>query len=179
MSNQLVDAQLLLQKAHLQKEMHVADFGCGRTGQMTYPAATIVGERGVVFAVDILKDVLDSIYKGAQHNRQVNVHTVWTDLEKYGMAAIPEKSLDVGFLVNTLVQTKDRIAVLNEVARLLKDKSRLVVVDWMRKEAGFGPEESHFVNFEDVKNWAVTQGFVIQEEFPAGPFHWGIVMYRT
>lgn len=178
MSNQLVDVQLLFQKAHMQPGMQVADFGCGRTGHITYPAAHILGKEGTVYAVDILKDVLETIYKGAQTNTHVNIHTVWSDLEQYGMTAIPENSLDIGFLVSVLDQTKKQEAILTEVRRLLKEKARLVIVDWIKKPPAFGPPEESFVNFTELKKWATEHSFVVQEEFPVGPYHWGLVLYK-
>ncbi len=178
MSNQLIDIDLLFQKAHVQPGMHVADFGCGRTGHIVYPVAHIVGKDGMVYAVDILKDVLETIYKGAQMNTKVNIHTVWSDLERAGMTAIPEGSLDAGFLVNMLDQSKNHEAILAEAHRLLKEKARLIIVDWVKKPLAFGPTEDRFVNFDAIKQWAVANNFVLQEEFEVGPYHWGVVLYK-
>ncbi len=178
MSNQLVDSQLLFEKSHLQHGMHVADFGCGRTGHIVYPAAKLVGKEGMVYAVDIMKDVLEAIYKGAQMNTQVNIHTVWSDIEQPGMTAIPEQSLDVAFLISILDQTKKQEVLLAEVKRLLKEKARLVIVDWIKKPPAFGPPETSFVNFTELKKWAGANAFVVQEEFPVGPYHWGLVLYK-
>lgn len=178
MSNQLIDIDLLFQKAHVQPGMHVADFGCGRTGHIVYPVAHIVGKDGMVYAVDILKDVLETIYKGAQMNTKVNIHTVWSDLERAGMTAIPEGSLDAGFLVNMLDQSKNHEAILAEARRLLKEKARLIIVDWAKKPPAFGPTEDRFVNFDAIKQWATANNFVLQEEFEVGPYHWGVVLYK-
>lgn len=176
--NQMVDPQLLFQKAQLQPDMHVADFGCGRTGHLVFPATKIIGERGVVYAVDILKNVLEEIKKRAALSAIFNIHTVWADLEHVGKTAIPQKSLDVGFLVNTLVQSDKRRGILDEIYRLLKDKARLIVVDWTRKGLPFGPHDKRLVDFEDVKQWAVQHGFTVQEEFGVGPYHKGLVLYK-
>ncbi|MCX6779720.1 MAG: hypothetical protein NT034_00885 [Candidatus Magasanikbacteria bacterium] len=57
----LIDPFEIFQKVGLSSGMRVADMGCGRTGHFVLPAARVVGEKGLVYAVDILKDVLQSL----------------------------------------------------------------------------------------------------------------------
>jgi len=175
----MIDINLLFEKGQLQQGMHIADFGCGRTAHVVLPAARIVGEKGIVYAVDIMKDIIHEVDKRAKDNGFFNVQPVWADLERIGASHIPNKSLDVGFLVNTLVQSNNRHAILEECARLLKDKARLIIVDWSKKGLRFGPQDGRFVDFQDIKDWAKMRGFVVQEEFICGPYHSGIVLYRN
>jgi len=174
----LFDAQLLFQKVQLQPGMHVADFGCGRTGHVVFPASLAVGQEGVVYAVDILKDILENIRKRADMEALLNVHPIWSDVERVGKTAIPAKSLDVVFLVNTLSHGQNSFAALDEASRLLRDKGRILVVDWYKKAPSLGPTEENFVNFDLVKLWGMQNGFVVQEEFEAGSYHWGVVLFR-
>ncbi|PIZ95605.1 MAG: hypothetical protein COX81_00535 [Candidatus Magasanikbacteria bacterium CG_4_10_14_0_2_um_filter_37_12] len=176
--NQMIDPYVLFQKAQLQSGMHVADFGCGQTGHIVFPAAKVLGEKGVMYAVDVLKSVLEIVGKRASINSLLNIHTVWSDLERIGKTAIPEKSLDLAFVINTLVQSDNRHAILEEARRLLKDKARLVIVDWSKKGLTFGPQDNRFVDFLDIKRWSQMHGFVVQEEFDMGRFHKGLVLYK-
>jgi len=176
--NELIDPYLIFEKARLRPGMRVADLGCGRTGHLIFPAALVVGERGVIYAVDVLKDVLETIKKRAKDEGLLNIHTVWSDLELVGATAIPEKSLDVAFLVNTLCQANNRHGIMEETKRLLKNKARLIIVDWIRKGLSFSPPDERFINFDDVKRWASLHGFAVQEEFGVGRYHKGIVLFR-
>jgi ubiquinone/menaquinone biosynthesis C-methylase UbiE len=177
--NEMVDPYLLFEKAHLQPGMHVADFGCGRTGHIVFPGAMILGENGAMYAVDILKDVLQIIDKRSKlNNNLINVKTVWSDLERVGATAIPEKSLDIVFVVNTLSQSNNRHAILEEAKRLLKEKSRIVVVDWFKKGLSFGPEDDRFVDFENLKKWTRMHDLAVQEEFEVGKYHRGLVLFK-
>ena len=117
--NELVDPHVLFDKAHLQPGMHVADFGCGRTGHIVFPAAVRLTERGAVYAVDVLKDVLEGIRKRAKTDNLLNVHPVWADIERPDMVAIPAKSLDTVFFVNVLVHVADQEGVLSRAFRFL------------------------------------------------------------
>ncbi len=176
--NQLVDPHLLFLKAHLRAGMHVGDLGCGRTGHLVFPAAMVIGEHGILYAVDIMKEILENIRKRARMDGLLNVHTVWADLETVGKTAVPAGSLDVAFLVNTLTHSKKRMEMLEESARLLKDKARCIVVDWQKSGMPFAPKEEEFVDFESIKSWARDKGFAVQEEFEAGPYHRGLVLYK-
>ncbi len=174
----MVDPHILFQKAHIRPGMHVADFGCGQTGHVVFPCAKELGSKGIMYAVDIVQDVLEQIQKRARAHSFLNIHTVWSDIEKVGHTAIPPSSLDVAFLVNTLVQVSERHAVLDEINRTLKDKARLVVVDWAKKGLQFGPKDEAFIDFDDVERWARQNNFVVQETFDMGRFHRGMVLYK-
>lgn len=177
--NQLINPQLLFEKAQLRKNMYIADFGCGRTGHIAFPAAKIIGDYGMIYAVDIMKDVLENVLKRARMHNQTNIHTVWSDLEAVGKTAIPEKSLDVIFMTNALFHMKNKINVLNEANRLLKDKSRIVIVDWIENNLTIGPKGDQLVDFNQIKVWAQANNFTVQEEFPVGTYHNGIVLYKN
>lgn len=176
--DQLVDPQLLFQKAQLQPGMHIADLGCGRTGHLVFPASRIIGKQGLVYAVDILKDVLTLIQKRAASSAIHNIHTVWSNIESVGATAILPNSLDVVFVVNTLIHSDNRHGILEEARRLLKEKARLVIVDWKKKGLTFSPDDKRFVDFEDIKSWAQMHGYAVQEEFDVGAYHHGLVLFK-
>jgi len=176
--NQMIDSQLLFEKAHLDGGMHVADLGCGRTGHIVFTAAMKVGERGIVYAVDVMKDILENIKKRADMENKLEVQTVWSNLERVGSTAIPANSLDVGFIINVLNQSNNREAILEESYRLLKNKARLVILDWSKKGLSFAPPDENYVDFNAVKHWAHEHEFVVQEEFDMGPFHHGLVLFK-
>lgn len=176
--HQLVDPQIIFQKSQLQPGMHVADFGCGRTGHIVFPATRILGEQGLVYAVDILKDVLKSIQSRAASSGIHSIHTVWSNLEQVGKTAILPKSLDLIFVVNTLTQSDNRHGILQEAHRLLKPKARLVIVDWAKRGIQFGPSDDRYVDFDDITRWSQMHGFVLQEDFPVGQYHRGLIFFK-
>ncbi len=176
--NQLINPRLLFEKAGVQSGMHIADLGCGRTGHVVFPGSMAVGEMGLVYAVDVLKDVLENIKKRAAMENLLNVQMIWADLEMAGKTSIPAKNLDVGFIINVLFQSKNKLALLDEAFRLLKDKARMVIVDWARDSLPFAPQKALLVNFDEIKKWARGKGLVVQEEFSAGPYHKGLVLFK-
>lgn len=176
--NELVDPYLLFEKVQLAPDMHIADFGCGRTGHIVFPAASVVGEKGVVYGVDILKEVLDIIRKRANLNQALPIHPIWSDIEVVGKTAIPAGSLDVVFLVDVLSQLGKRIETLDEAMRLLKQKARIVIVDWTDGTFPLSPGIDNLLDFDRVKEWAGANNFFVQEEFPVSKYQTGMVLYR-
>jgi len=176
--NQLIDPALLFEKVQLHEGMHVADFGCGKTGHIVFPAAQVVGERGVVYAVDILKDILEMIRKRAASEAMHNVAPVWADLERKKGVLIAEKTVDIIFMINVLFHFKDYRTTLEEAARILKPKARIVVVDWKKKLGMLGPDEKQMVRFGEIEEWARSTNFVIQEDCDIGPYHRCMILFR-
>ncbi len=176
--NHLIDPHALLSKAQTTEGMHIADLGCGRTGHIVFPASKVVGERGVVYAVDILKDVLDSVRKRAATEAIHNVETVWADLGLKQGLAIPEKTLDTAFFINVLFHFESYDIPLAEAARVLKEKGRIIITDWMRKLSVLGPADGHMVDFSEIITWGRKNGFGIQEDSTIGPYHRVIVLFR-
>jgi ubiquinone/menaquinone biosynthesis C-methylase UbiE len=179
--NEMIDAALLYEKMHLRDGMRVADLGSGRTGHLVFPAAKIVGENGAVYAVDILKDVLDVISRRAKMEGLPMVRTIWGDIEEVGGVAIPAESLDGIFIMNVLcrIPRDKHMSVMDEAARLLKPKARLVIVDWSESKLSIAPPKSSLLDFADCTTLAQAHGFVPQETFHAGPHHVGLVLYRA
>ncbi len=176
--NHLIDPRVLLDKAHVHEGMHIADFGCGRTGHIVFSGSKVVGERGLVYAVDILKDVLESVHRRALVEAIHNIETVWADLDQPSSLSIAPKTLDVGFFINMLYHFSTYDIPLNETARILKNKGRIVVVDWFKNLGMLGPHEEKMVKFDVIELWAQKNGFVVQEHFDMGSYHQGIVLFK-
>lgn len=176
--NKLIDPIAVLQKIGLKEKMQTADLGCGAVGHYVFPAARMVGREGKVYAVDILKPVLENIEKRAHLENLENIVTVWSDLERYGAAKIESGSLDAGFLFNTLFQTKDRAMVLKEAARLLKVGGKLAVIDWLSTGAPFGPPVEGRVDPFWVETEADKLGLRLSTRFSPGNYHYGLIFEK-
>ncbi|MBP9694865.1 MAG: methyltransferase domain-containing protein [Candidatus Magasanikbacteria bacterium] len=176
--NTLIDPEALFEAVGLLSNQHVAIFGCGRTGHVVFPAAKKVGKDGIVYAVDIMKDVLTEVHKRASLTPIHQIHTVWSDVEQVGKTAIPKESLDVVFIVNILPLTKNQTNVLTEAIRLTKKYGRIIVADWTKCELPFCPPQNRLVNFGTLKEWALTHGLSIEHEIEAGKYHTGIVFRK-
>lgn len=176
--NALLDVNYILSKAQVGEKTRVADLGCGSSGHFVFPAARIVGKKGAVYAVDILKTNLENINKRARFESLDNIKTVWSDLEIFGATKIEAGSLDVAMLINTLYQTHKRAEIIRESLRMLKKNGKLFIVEWKNTSSPLGPPVEERVNIESLKNGARKLGLDLEEEFEAGQYHYGVIFTK-
>jgi ubiquinone/menaquinone biosynthesis C-methylase UbiE len=175
----LLDPQQLLEKElSLQFGHQVADMGCGGAGYFTLPAARLVGSRGKVYAVDILKSALAGVVSKAKLENILNIECVWSDIERVGATKIPPESLDDALLVNIMFQSRKNEEMLREAYRLLKLGGKLLVVDWKVEPTPFGPPVSNRLPPQTIKQLAMKIGLTVVKEFEAGPYHYGFVLVK-
>lgn len=174
----LMNPSKVLEKINLQAGMRAADFGCGRTGHILFQLVPIVGDLGVVYAVDVMKDILESVKNQARTGGFTNVQTVWSDLESYGAMAIPDESLDAGFFINVLFMLKNRALALKETARVIKSEGLLVVVDWSKKLGLLGPLPHQMISKDILMQEATDAGFKYQEEINVGDYHFCLIFKK-
>lgn len=172
---ELLDASKIIQKASITYGLTVGDFGCGGTGIFALQAAKAVGDKGIIYAVDILKSVLASVVSKAHMQGLNNIKPIWSNLEIYNATKIPAGTCDRGLLINVLFESKKQKEILREVKRMIKREGMLLVVDWKPFGAPFGPMEKDRVAPEKVETLARELGYQLLESFEAGPFHYGLL----
>ncbi|MBI2444329.1 MAG: methyltransferase domain-containing protein [Candidatus Magasanikbacteria bacterium] len=175
----LIDPHFIFTKIGLGPGMRVADFGCGRTGHFIFSAARAVGERGVVYAVDIVKNILESLKSRVRSEGYDNIQLVWSNVEASGKTPIPPASLDVCFMVNLMFLLHDRAGAMTEAARLLKSGGQLVVVEWEKPLGAVGPTPGQLVAAEQILPAAETRGLSLADHFAAGEYHYCLVFKKN
>lgn len=177
--SELLDPKIILEKVGLEEGMTVADLGCGGMGYFSLQAAYLVGEKGLVFAVDILPFVLENVKERAKaRGLDKIIKTVQSNLEIFGATKIRNESLDFALLINIFFQTKRHKNMIREAVRMLKPKGKLVVVDWKKTGAPFGPPVGDRVNPQKIEKLALQIGLKKKFAFDAGPYHYGLVFEK-
>ena len=130
----------------------ILDYGCG-IGFNTIPAAEIVGEEGMVYALDIHPLAIKSVEKQIRKKGLKNVKTILSDLN----TGLPDESVDIVLLYNVLPMVKNRPALIKELYRVLKAggalsvKSGLVVNLYSREKMGTKDLEELMLNNGPLK----------------------------
>lgn len=168
----LIDPYKIFEKINLKPGMRAADMGCGRTGHFVFPAAKIVGSTGMVYAVDIMKEVLASLNSWVRSEGMDNVQTIWSNIEAVNKTPIPSQSLEVCFFMNVLSGIKDKSAALSEARRLIKNDGRIVVVDWFKKLGTLGPSEDAMLPNEMLEKEAQKSDLCLVENFSISDYHY-------
>lgn len=176
-NNQLIKVDVF-KKMNLEEGMKVGDLGCGNLAYYAFNAAKIVGKKGLVFAVDVLKSVLEVVNRRIKQEGLENIKTIWSNLEVLGGTNIPNESLDAAFIHNVLFQSTEHQKFLQETARLLKKGGKLMIIDWKKIGAPFGPPIKNRPDPEKIKQITEGIGLKFLEEFEAGPYHFGIIFTK-
>lgn len=158
----------------------VADFGCGG-GYFVIPAAQIIGNKGIAYGVDVLKNALSSLDVKSRMFGLTNVKPVWANVEIYGASrGIHDNTLDMVFLVQIMSQSKKRKEIFKEVDRVLKhDGGKIMVIDWKSDKLSFGPDSAAMAKPEEIKEIAKSYGLILDKKFEPSDYHFGLVFRRS
>ena len=114
----------------LEEGMVVADIGAG-TGLLTMEMAKDVGQRGIVFAVDIVPAFLERIRERARAEGLANVMVVLGEERATGLEPA---SLDLAFMCDTYHHIEYPQAYMRSLFHTLRPGATLVLVDMKRPE---------------------------------------------
>ncbi len=119
----------ILAEVGIKPGFSILDYGCG-PGSYTIPAAQLVGESGKVYSLDIHPLAVQQVQKIARKKRLTNIETILSDCA----TALPDESIDVVLLYDTLHDLSEPAKVLAELHRVLKSNGILSVNDHHLKE---------------------------------------------
>lgn len=175
----LLDANAILRRLDIKDSYVLADLGCGGGGHFVAPSSVMVGKDGKVYAVDIQKRVLRALKSQLELQKLTNVELIWSDLEKFGAAKIPDSSCDVAVIVNVLFQNTKHDIILQEAKRFLRSGGRLVILDWKEGSQPFGPPKELRIAKQKIRELAYeVGGLFLTDEFDAGKYHYVLVFRK-
>ena len=151
----------------------VADLGAG-TGYYSMAAGTLVPS-GKVYAIEIVKDFLETIKKRVAEAHLKNVEILWGDIEKIGGTKIGDNVIDKVIVSNVLFQIANKTNFVLEIKRILKQKGGVLLIDWSEtsilQTTAVVPKDKARLMFE-------KEGFVFEREINAGTDHYGMIMVK-
>jgi len=133
--------------------MIVADVGAG-SGVLSGPLATATGAKGVLYAVDIDKDLLAHVAERAARVRIANIRTV---LGEFTDPKLPEK-VDLAFMNDVLHHIADRATYLRNLASYLKPGGRIAIVDFIPALSPHRTQPELTVSEEQAGAWLMEAG---------------------
>lgn len=164
-----------LAKLGLNDGMKVVDLGAG-SGFYTFEAARRVGASGRVYAVDVVKELLERIRSTGIANGLRNIEVVWGNSEKIGGTKLGEGIADRVIASNILFMVEKTDEFILEIKRILKPGGKVLVVDWSEVSA-LSPQK--LVTASKAQMMFEKAGFTLDQSFNAGDHHYGLVMIRS
>jgi ubiquinone/menaquinone biosynthesis C-methylase UbiE len=160
--------EAILRNVGLAAGMVFIDVGSGG-GFFTLLAAQIVGEKGIVYAVDTDANAIERLKTEAAKKSLNNIKT------KVGAAeetVFCTTCADIVFYSMVLHDFSDPLQVLRNAKKMLKPIGTLVDLDWKKKQMAFGPPEHIRFSEEKASDLMMRAGFTVESAKDAGPYHY-------
>ncbi len=123
-------ADELIRQLNLRPGSKVADVGC-HEGYMTIKLATVVGQAGKVYAVDVEQSKLDKLQAILTKRSILNVEPIKGE---YDNPRLPVNSLDGVIILDTYHEMDDHDEILQHIKLALKPGGRLVLCEAIAEE---------------------------------------------
>ena len=161
----------ILEKVEIKSDFIAADIGCG-SGVFTIPLSYKVSE---VYAIDVQKEMLEFVEKKIQKYQIENIK-----LKLAGENEIPlsDNTVDLLISINTLHEFDDRDQMILEILRVLKPNAKALIIDFQKKETGFGPPVSIRISKSNAINLFEKNGFEILQTYEL-KYHYLLVLSYT
>jgi ubiquinone/menaquinone biosynthesis C-methylase UbiE len=153
-----------LKAVGLRSGMVFMDIGCG-DGFFTIPAAQLVGEKGVVYAVDVDSAAVEKLKDKAAEKGLANITATVGAAEE---TVFCTECADIIFYSRVLHDFSDPAKVLRNAKRMLKPAGTLVNLDWKKKPTMFGPPVRIRFSEEQAADLIKAAGFTIENVKAAG-----------
>jgi ubiquinone/menaquinone biosynthesis C-methylase UbiE len=116
----------------------VADLGAGG-GWFTIRMARRVGLHGFVYAEDVQRLMIEAIDRRVQREGLTNVKSVLGEADD-PFPGMPPNILDAVLIVDTFSEMEHPVVLLRNVARTLKPRGLVGIIDYRQGEGGPGPD---------------------------------------
>ena len=156
--------KIVLQELGIKKGQKILDFGCG-SGVYSIIAAHIIGNEGKIFALDYDEDPLEELSNKITTQNLKNIEIIKSSKEI--MIPLKKELLDVVLLYDVyhLIDKKDRIRLLEEIHRILKEEDSFL--SYHATHIG-----SYGIDLKEVHQQMKASGFILYKEFKKPMFHW-------
>jgi len=164
--DQWMEVDRLLHLLSVDTGMHIADLGC-HEGYLSMHLAERVGPSGMIYAVDINNDRLETL---KLHAKERGLTSITTILGDYDNPKLPKEILDAVFILDTYHEIEEYLDVLGHVKNSLKSKGKLLILEKVRAHVkGKSRKQqtnAHSLGITYVEGELNQLGFIITKKIP-------------
>ena len=169
------NAEEILQQLNIKHGYHIADIGSGG-GYYTLKFAELVGDNGLVYAVDVEKNNLDYIAREAEKRHfQDRIKLTLTDKKN---SNLPEEDMDVIFLRNSFHHLKNRAEYFKNLSKCLNNNGIIVIIDHKKGQSS-GPSLNHGTGEGEIEGVMEEIGLKEYRSFDFLPGQWFFIYKKS
>lgn len=173
-----VQPDVVVEHFHIRPGDVVADIGSG-SGFFLPALAAAVADEGRVYACEIQKSLVEKIGDHVRAANWTQVSPVWGDVEALGGIKVPDGSVDIVVLVNTLFLLADKATAVSEIDRILRPGGKVCVVDWTESFQGMGPQDDMVISQSAATDLFESHSFQLETVYDAGEHHYGLAFRKS
>jgi len=149
----------------LERGQTIAELGCGNGFYCQY----LQKYADKLYCVDSFCPALEEAKK-----KVTNAIFLCEDASK---TSIPSNSVDVVLLANSFHDMENKDEVVKEIKRILKKGGKVIIIDWEKKDTGFGPPLYVRMSEEEYLNF--FKDFKLINKFKPTNYHYGLVLIKN
>ncbi len=170
----LINSAKLFDELKLKKGSTLLDAGCGR-GQYSIAASKILGDNGLVYAIDQWKEGISELQEKISSEKINNIKAMTGDISK--QIPLKKRSVNVCLMAavfHGLVQNKAIDGALSKIADLLTTDASLEIIEFIKSEdsGSPGPPINIRLTPEEVEGIVVPYGFKKERVVEIGPYNY-------
>lgn len=149
-------------KAGFKENMILCDIGAG-TGIFSFPAAKISSND--IYALEISDSMIELL-----RNRITEQTTKNLIIKKVDSNVLPlgNNSCDMAIMVTVLHEIEDKECMINEIKRVLKEKGKLMIIEFHKRKTPMGPPIDYRLSEEYVEEICNDSQLKTIEKFSLG-----------
>jgi ubiquinone/menaquinone biosynthesis C-methylase UbiE len=160
------DCAMLLEALQVKPGQTICDLGCGN-GFYTLQLAKLVGEHGMVFAVDIQQEMLHLLEERAKAEEVTNIKPILGSQIDTGLAP---QSVDLILLVDVYHEFSHPHQMLAAMRRALKPGGRIALAEFREEDPAVPIKPLHKMSKKQILKEFPPNGFRLVEEFDKLPW---------
>ncbi len=148
------------------------DAGSG-DGFISFAASQLVGEKGIVYALDAYPESVANIKEEAEKEGVNNLETIFADLTDE--IPLDDNSVDVCVMANVLhgfVENNEVEEVMKEISRVVKSEGVFAVAEFKKLAGPPGPPLEVKLSPQDVEDILVQYDFEPVSSWEVGQYHY-------
>lgn len=153
------DVNHVFEKLDLKDGNTFLDLGCG-AGDYSIKASQIVGDSGMIYALDQWKEIEDRLNNKAKLLGIKNLRALTSDIKD--KILLGDKTCDVCFIctvIHGIDVSKYGKNLFEELHRIIKTKGKLSIIEIKKEETSFGPPMEIRLSPKELENFIIEFGF--------------------
>lgn len=165
---------LLMDALELKPGMKVADIGCG-SGYYSRRIAQAVGNKGLVYGVDIQKEMLAILHQNMGANNLTNYQAV---LNTTTDSKLPKDTIDLAIFVDVYHEFDHPFEMMQSICASLKKGGRIVLVEYRMEDPKVPIKLLHKMTEAQVKKEMAVQPLKYVQTVPHLPWQHVIIFEK-